>query len=70
MQGLKDNDVWGVPMNQSAFKLNKPNMTFELVVGDPNDETNRRIKVVFVKLGYREKGAHINRIRFIDHRLS
>lgn len=67
---LKDNGVWGVPMNQSAFKVNKTDKTFELTIGDPYDETNRRIAVVFVKLGYREKHSHINRIRVIDYRTS
>jgi hypothetical protein len=52
---LTDHATWGVPGALSAFKIDKPAKKFTLVVGDPNDETNRRIAKVFIKLGFSEQ---------------
>jgi hypothetical protein len=51
---LKDGATWAVPISLSAFIINKTAKTFKLSTGDPNDETNRRIAVVFNYLGYTE----------------
>lgn len=52
---LKDGAVWGVPMSESVFKIDKQNKTFKLTAGDPNNETNMRIAKVFKLLGYSEQ---------------
>lgn len=49
---LKNRAVWGVPANQSAFKIDKIDKTFQLIGGDPTNETNRRIAKVFTLLNY------------------
>lgn len=54
VQMLKDNAVWGVPISESAFKINKTTKTFQLINGDAWNETNRRIAKVFNILGYTE----------------
>lgn len=51
---LRQDATWAVPVSQSVFVVDKAAMTFKLSVGDPNDETNRRIAVVFKRLGYTE----------------
>lgn len=57
---------WGVPCSESVFEIDKPNKTFRLVVGNPSDETNRRIAAVFIHMGYREierPQNHVNRVK-------
>ena len=51
---LKNGATWAVPGAQSIFEISKTNMTFKLTVGDPNEETNRRIAKVFKLLGFSE----------------
>ena len=62
---LKDGATWAVPMSESVFVISKTDKTFKLQLGDPTDETNRRIAVVFNQLGYTEdeKGP---RVRVIE----
>lgn len=49
---LRENGVWGVPMNQSTFVISHKNKTFKLVAGNYADETNKRIAKIFRLLGY------------------
>lgn len=51
---LTDDATWAVPASQSVFKINKKQKTFQLAVGDENNETNKRIAAVFKILGYTE----------------
>lgn len=51
---LKDRATWGVPGALSAFEIDKTTKKFKLVVGNPDDETNRRIAKVFKRLGFSE----------------
>lgn len=51
---MKDGAVWGVPASESSFKFDKTNMTFCLIAGDPDHETNRRIAKILRMLNYRE----------------
>jgi hypothetical protein len=44
----------------SIFELDKPNKTFKLLVGEPGEETNRRIAKVFRRLGFSEKSDEDN----------
>lgn len=46
--------VWGVPCSTSVFEVDKREKTFRLLEGSPSDETNKRIAVVFIRMGYRE----------------
>lgn len=62
--------VWGVPCSESAFEIDRLNKTFRLLTGEPADETNRRIAVVFIHMGYREVegnpaegGNPVNRVK-------
>jgi hypothetical protein len=52
---LTDHSTWGVPGALSAFEIDKPAKKFKLVVGNPDDETNRRIAKVFILLGFSEQ---------------
>jgi hypothetical protein len=52
---LTAHSTWGVPGAQSAFEIDKPAKKFKLVMGDPQDETNRRIAKVFILLGFSEQ---------------
>ena len=45
---------WAVPCSASVFQIDKKNRTFRLKLGNPDDETNKRIAVVFIHLGYKE----------------
>jgi hypothetical protein len=54
---LKDGAVWGVPISESAFLIDKSAKTFQLISGDPWNETNRRIAKVFALLDYTEVDA-------------
>jgi len=54
---LKDSAVWAVPSTQSVFEIDKNAKTFRLTIGEPTDETNRRIAKVFKRLGFSEFGA-------------
>lgn len=51
---LRDGAVWGVPISLSSFKFDKTNKTFCLIIGDPENETNRRIAKVLKIIGYVE----------------
>lgn len=46
--------TWAVPGTLSIFKIDKDKKLFSLSVGNPQDETNRRIAKVFKKLGFTE----------------
>jgi hypothetical protein len=52
---LKNKGTWAVPGTMSVFELDKPNKKFKLLVGSPDEETNRRIAKVFKRLGFSEK---------------
>lgn len=52
LRALKAEAVWAIPYNGSAFAINQTNKTFYLQIGDPIDDTNRRIVAVFEILGY------------------
>ena len=54
---LTDNATWAVPGTQSIFEIAKADKTFKLVVGNPEEETNRRIAKVFKRLGFSEFGS-------------
>lgn len=56
---LTDHATWGVPGALSAFEIDKPAKKFKLVVGEPNDETNRRIAKVFILLGFSEQSDNL-----------
>jgi hypothetical protein len=43
-----------VPGSLSIFEINKTGMEFKLLVGNPDEETNRRIAKVFKLLGFSE----------------
>jgi len=49
--------TWAVPGTQSIFEIDKDSKTFKLVVGSPEEETNRRIAKVFKRLGFSEFGS-------------
>jgi hypothetical protein len=51
---LRDRATWAVPGSLSAFEIDKTTKKFKLVVGNPDDETNRRIAKVFKRLGFSE----------------
>ena len=53
---LTDKATWAVPGSQSVFEIDKVSKTFMLRVGDPEDETNRRIAKVFKRIGFSEVG--------------
>jgi hypothetical protein len=57
---LKNKGTWAVPGTMSIFELDKPNKTFKLLVGEPGEETNRRIAKVFRRLGFSEKSDEDN----------
>jgi len=57
---LKNKGTWAVPGTMSIFELDKPNKTFKLLVGEPEEETNRRIAKVFRRLGFSEKSDEDN----------
>jgi|688.fasta_scaffold269103_4 hypothetical protein len=67
IETMRDNSTWAVPISRSVFQINKSSKTFKLLTGDPNNETNRRIAVVFKKLEYSEAcdaaNKSLNRIR-------
>lgn len=50
--------IWGVPCSTSVFEVDKQAKTFRLLEGSPSDETNKRIAVVFIRMGYREVEAN------------
>lgn len=54
---LTNKATWAVPGTQSIFEIDKASKTFKLVIGDANDETNRRIAKVFKRLGFSEFGT-------------
>jgi hypothetical protein len=51
---LADDGTWAVPISQSVFEINKPKKQFWLCVGNPKNETNKRIAAVFIEMGYRQ----------------
>ncbi len=57
MRLLINKAAWAVPGTQSIFEIDKDSKTFKLVVGNPEEETNRRIAKVFRRLGFSEFGA-------------
>lgn len=54
---LKDKATWAVPGTQSIFEIDKASKTFKLVIGSPDEETNKRIAKVFKRLGFSEFGT-------------
>jgi hypothetical protein len=48
---------WAVPGSASIFEIDKNDKTFKLVIGNPEEETNRRIAKVFRRLGFSEFGV-------------
>lgn len=61
---MTEHATWTVPVSQSVFEINKLYKTFKLSVGDPKHETNRRIAIVFKKLGYTEQENHTKKKPF------
>jgi hypothetical protein len=51
---LKNGATWAVPGSLSIFEINKKGKEFKLIVGNPDEETNRRIAKVFKLLGFSE----------------
>jgi hypothetical protein len=49
---IKDGGVWAVPANQSVYQINQSSHTYKLLVGDTNDECNKRIALVFERIGW------------------
>jgi hypothetical protein len=57
MRLLINKASWAVPGTASIFEIDKDSKTFKLVVGNPEEETNRRIAKVFKRLGFSEFGT-------------
>lgn len=51
---LKSRATWAVPGARSVFRIDKDAQQFALLLGEPDDETNRRIAKVFRIIGFTE----------------
>jgi len=52
LQQLTHMGVWGVPVSESIFQINKVMKTITLQAGDINNETNQRVIKCCAACGY------------------
>ena len=52
---IADDGIWLCPSAELIYTVSHREMMLTLTLGDADDETHRRNKIVFAKLGYKMK---------------
>lgn len=57
IENLNHNAVWGIPRNESIWRLDKVNKVFRLIHGQWNDPCNIALRTICPRLGYQTEHA-------------